>query len=111
MSFRNRHPSGHAPATTSVCDASRVCHENAGKSAAGLWSDDVIMLFMLVSRAKPGTQREQLVERLTRELHPETWDLIRRGELSHILYKVGDEPGFFALLNAPSFEAAKSLVA
>jgi hypothetical protein len=68
------------------------------------------MLFMLVGRAKPGTKREELVERLTREVHPETWDLIRHGELSHILYKVGDEPGFFALLNAPSFEEAKSLV-
>jgi hypothetical protein len=68
------------------------------------------MLFMLVSRAKPGTTREQLVERLTCQVHPETWELVRRGELSHILYKVGDEPGFFALLNAPSFEDAKSLV-
>jgi muconolactone delta-isomerase len=68
------------------------------------------MLFMLVSRAKPGTTREQLVERLTRQMQADTWDLVRRGELSHILYKVGDEPGFFALLNAPSFENAKSLV-
>jgi hypothetical protein len=69
------------------------------------------MLFMLVSRAKSGTTREQLVDRLTRQLHPETWDLIRHGELSHIYYKVGEEPGFFALLNAPSLEEAKALVA
>ena len=55
------------------------------------------MLFMLVSRAKPGVKREELVERFSHQLHPETWDLIRHGELSHVLYKVGDEPGFFAL--------------
>ena len=52
------------------------------------------MLFMLVSHARPGTKREQLVERLTRQLHFETWDLVRQGALSHILYKVGEEPGF-----------------
>jgi hypothetical protein len=53
------------------------------------------MLFMLVSRAKPGVKREELAERFSHQLHPETWDLIRHGELSHVLYKVGDEPGFF----------------
>ena len=68
------------------------------------------MLFMLVSRAKPGVKREELAERFSHQLHPETWDLIRHGELSHVLYKVGDEPGFFAVLKAPSFEAAKSLI-
>jgi hypothetical protein len=68
------------------------------------------MLFMLVSRAKPGTKREELVDRFSRDVHPETWDLIRRGELSHVLYKVGDEPGFFAILNATSVEEAKSLL-
>jgi hypothetical protein len=69
------------------------------------------MLFMLVSRAKSGTKREQLVDRLTHEMHPETWDLVRHGELSHIYYRVGEEPGFFALLNASSLEEAKARVA
>jgi hypothetical protein len=68
------------------------------------------MLFMLVSRARPGTTREQLVERFTAQLHPETWDLVREGTLSHILYKVGKEPGFFAVLNASNLEEARSLV-
>ena len=67
------------------------------------------MLFMLVSRAKPGVKRETLIERYSRQIHPETWDLVRRGNLSHVLYKVGDEPGFFAVLHAPSLEQAKSL--
>jgi hypothetical protein len=31
--------------------------------------------------------------------------------LSHIYYKVGEEPGLFALLNAPSLQEAKALVA
>jgi hypothetical protein len=30
--------------------------------------------------------------------------------LSHVLYKVGDEPGFFAVLNAPSIQEAKAMV-
>src|SRR5262245_5820529 len=79
-------------------------------SHCAFWSN-IIMLFMLVSRAKPGTKREQLVDRLTHEMHPETWDLVRHGELSHIYYKIGEEPGFFALLSAPNLEEAKALVA
>jgi hypothetical protein len=30
--------------------------------------------------------------------------------LSQVLYEVGDEPGFFAVLNAPSIEEAKAMV-
>ena len=69
------------------------------------------MLFMLVSRPKPGMKREQLIEDLARQVHPETWDLIRHGELTNILYKVGDEPGFFAHLNASTIEDARALLA
>jgi hypothetical protein len=68
------------------------------------------MLFMLISRPKLGAKREELIEHLTRRMSPETWDLIRRGDLSHLLYKVGDEPGFLALLNAPSIADAKRMV-
>jgi hypothetical protein len=68
------------------------------------------MLFMLVSRAKPGIKREELVERFTGPLRPETWDLVRSGELSQVFYKVGDEPGFFAILKASSFEEAKAVI-
>jgi hypothetical protein len=35
----------------------------------GAFWGNIIMLFMLVSRAKPGTKREQLVDRLTHEMH------------------------------------------
>jgi hypothetical protein len=51
-----------------------------------------------------------MVEHLTGPLHPSTWDLIRRSVLSHVLYKVGDEPGFFAVLSASSIEDAKATV-
>ena len=68
------------------------------------------MLFMLVSRAKPGAKREELVERFSRTLHPDTWDLVRRGALSHVLYKTGNEPGFFAVLHAASIDEARSLI-
>ena len=60
---------------------------------------------------KGGTTREQLVEHLTRRLDPATWDLIRHGVLSNVLYKVGDEPGFFAVLNATSVDEAIKIVA
>ena len=60
--------------------------------------------------SKLGTKREQLVERPTSQIKPETWDLIRRGDLSHVLCKVGDELSFFSLLNAPSLDVAKALV-
>ena len=68
------------------------------------------MLFMLNSRPRSGATREQLIEHLTRRLNPATWDLIRRGVLSHVLYKVGDEPGFFAVLNAPGIQEATAVV-
>lgn len=69
------------------------------------------MLFTLNSRARPGVTREQLVERLTRRLHPSTWDLIRHGTISSVLYKIGDEPGFTAVINAPSVTDVKALIA
>jgi len=68
------------------------------------------MLFMLISRAKAGAKREQLVEHLTRQVHSETWDLIRHGQLTHLLFKTGDEPGFFAVLNAGSLAEAKAML-
>lgn len=39
--------------------------------------EEIIMLFMVTSRPKAGTTREQLIEHLTRRLHPSTWALIR----------------------------------
>ena len=69
------------------------------------------MLFMVISRPKAGATREQVIEHLTRRLDPSTWDLIRHGVLSQVLYKVGDEPGFFAVLNAPSIGEANQIIA
>jgi hypothetical protein len=64
-----------------------------------------------VTRPKAGATREELVVRLTQRLNPATWDLIRYGILSHVLYKVGDEPGFFAVLNAATLKEAQAMVA
>ena len=69
------------------------------------------MLFMITSRPRQDPTRKQLVEHLTRKLDPSTWDLIRHGVLSHVLYKVGEEPGFFAVLQAESLWQAKIVVA
>jgi len=69
------------------------------------------MLLMVNTRPRAGETREQLIEHLTRRLDPSTWDLIRHGVLSHVLYKVGVEPGFFGVLNAPSIEEANKIIA
>ena len=37
--------------------------------------EELPMLFMLVTRPKAGATREQMIEHLTRHLHPETWEL------------------------------------
>jgi hypothetical protein len=86
-------------------------HYDDGRSCRHpFWSKDIVMLFMLVSRTKPGTKRQQIIDRLTKGLHPETWDLVRHGVLSQVYYRVGEDAGFFALLSAPSLEEAKDLV-
>jgi hypothetical protein len=43
-------------------------------------------------------------------LNPSTGDAIRRGLVSNVLYKVGDEPGFFAVLSASSVQEAQVLI-
>ena len=68
------------------------------------------MLFMINGRPKAGVTRDELILHLTERLDPATWDLIRKGVLSSVLYKIGDEPGFFAILNASSIEQAHALV-
>ena len=69
------------------------------------------MLFMLSSKPKPGVARAEMVEQLKHRFDPSTWDLVRDGTLSHVLYKVGEEPGFYAVLSAESAEKAEELVA
>ncbi|MFY9956032.1 hypothetical protein [Bradyrhizobium sp.] len=68
------------------------------------------MIFMINSRPKAGVKRAQLISHLTQRLDPGTWDLIRNGVLSSVFYKVGGEPGFFAVLSAPSIEEAQAMV-
>ena len=68
------------------------------------------MIFMINSRPKVGVTRAQLIAHLTKTLDPATWDLIRNGILSSVLYKVGVEPGFFAVLSAPTIEQAQAIV-
>ena len=68
------------------------------------------MIFMINSRPKAGVTRAQLISHLTRRLDPGTWDLIWNGVLSSVFYKVGGEPGFFAVLSALSIEEAQAMV-
>jgi hypothetical protein len=66
---------------------------------------------MLESQPKTGVTREQLVRHFTDKLNPTTWDLIRDGTISNVMFKTGNDVGFFALLSSSSMEAAKTLVA
>lgn len=68
------------------------------------------MLFMLESQMRPGVTREQMASHFSQRLQPGTWDLIRHGVVSNVLYKTGPDIGFFALLNAPSLPEAEALV-
>ena len=68
------------------------------------------MLFIIESQPRPGVTRQQLVEHFTGKLTPATWDLIRYGVVSNLLFKTGSEVGFFAVLSAPSLEEARSIV-
>ena len=68
------------------------------------------MLFMLTTQAKPSATREQLIHHFTQRLNPSTWDAIRKGVVSNVLFKVGDEPGFFAVLSASNMEEAQAHV-
>jgi hypothetical protein len=68
------------------------------------------MLFLLESQARPGVTREQLVAQFSERLNPSTWELIRHGDISNVLYKTGKDVGFYATLNAPTPEEAQALV-
>lgn len=68
------------------------------------------MLFMVTSRPKPGVSRKELIDHLTQRMHPSTWNLVRNGTVSNVFYKIGDEPGFFAVLSAASADEARALV-
>ena len=67
------------------------------------------MLFMVSSRARPAATREQLIEHFTCRLDPATRDLIRPGRGLSRPVQSGEEPGFFAVLNAPNLEQAKAM--
>ena len=68
------------------------------------------MLFMLTTHPKPGVTREQIVHLFNHRLNPSAWDAIRRGVVSNVLYKLGDEPGFFAVLSASNLQEAQEFV-
>jgi hypothetical protein len=68
------------------------------------------MLLMLESQAKAGVTREQMARHFSQRLKPGTWDLIRHGVVSNVLYKTGADVGFLAVLNALSLSEAEALV-
>ena len=55
------------------------------------------MLLMVNTRPRAGETREQLIEHLTRRLDPSLGSDTAHGVQSQVLYKVGDELGFFAV--------------
>jgi hypothetical protein len=68
------------------------------------------MLFMLESQPRPGVTRQQLVDHFTGKLNPSTWDLIRHGVVSNVLFKTGSEIGYYAVLSASSLDEARSVI-
>jgi len=68
------------------------------------------MLFLLENVVRPGVTRDQIVSHFTHRLNPATWDLVRNGVLSNVVYKTGRDAGFVAMLNVPSHDDAEALV-
>jgi hypothetical protein len=66
------------------------------------------MQFMIRSVRRPGVSKKKLIEHFTSRMDPKTWDLIRTGKVAHLYYTLGDEPGFFAIVNADDIEEVKA---
>ena len=68
------------------------------------------MLFMIETQPRPGVTRAQLVAHFTGAPIPSEWSLIRSGVVTNVLFKIGADVGFYALLSAPTAQEARSIV-
>ena len=64
------------------------------------------MLFFVNSRMGKGVTRDQIIEHFSQDFDPKAWELVKKGILSQLYYKVGDEPVLIALINCDSIEEA-----
>jgi hypothetical protein len=90
---------------------SRICRGKVRQSrkAEKGCPKEVSMLFMVSSRPKAGA--EQLIEHLARRLVLLRGIWPGRACYPRSYTKVGAEPGFFGVLNAPSIEEANKIIA
>jgi muconolactone delta-isomerase len=68
------------------------------------------MLFLINSRICPGATRDRVIAHLKKNIEKEEWELVKKGIITHWFFKVGDQPGFVALLNCDSLEEVHALL-
>ena len=68
------------------------------------------MRFMIETQPRPGVTRAQLVAHFIGAPNPTDWNLIRSGVVTNVLFKIGADVGFYALLTAPTAQEAQSIV-
>ena len=54
-----------------------------------------------------GVTRDQIIEHFSQDFDPEAWELVKKGILSQLYYKVGNGPGVIALINCDSVEESR----
>jgi hypothetical protein len=52
------------------------------------------MLFFINSRIGSGATRDQVIAHLSKNIEKESWELVRKGVITHWFFKVGEQPGF-----------------
>jgi len=65
---------------------------------------------MIETQPRAGVTRAQLVAHFTAAPVPADWSLIRSGVVTNVLFKIGADVGFYALLSAPNAKEAQSIV-
>jgi hypothetical protein len=68
------------------------------------------MLFLTNSRMCSGVTREQVIAHLEKGAEKDDWDLVRKGIITHWLFKVGDTPGIMVVLDCDSIDEARDII-
>ena len=69
------------------------------------------MQYVVKSVRKPGVSNKELIEHFTARMNPKAWELVRTDKVKHLYYLLGEEPGFFAIVDAESIEQVKTTAA
>ncbi len=69
------------------------------------------MQFLLNGTKAAGVTREQFIEYVKQPMDPEEWELVKRGIISHLLFKTGKNPGMLIIIHADNMAEAEAAAA